>query len=316
MSEADIQDSGAWLELAVEADVEAVEAVSEILGRAAPGGTSVEPAFELVDEGLGARLDPTRPAIVRAYVPARDRAVAARAVAEVTEALGHLQAFGLRPIGELRTRLVQETDWADAWKAYFQVMRIGRRLVIRPTWRRHRRAPGDVVLALDPGMAFGTGLHPTTRLCLAGVEALADRGVLAGARVLDVGCGSGILAIAALKLGAAMALGLDTDPIAIEATSANARRNALVRRLRVRGGSLPSAEPAFDVVLANLIAGVLVPLAPGLHDELRSGGSLLASGIFVDREGEVRGAFEAAGLLVTGRSVEGDWVALEAVRGA
>lgn len=305
---------GAWLELAVEADVEAVEAVSEILGRAAPGGTSVEPAFELVDEGLGARLDPTRPAIVRAYVPARDRAVAARAVAEVTEALGHLQAFGLRPIGELRTRLVQETDWADAWKAYFPVMRIGRRLVIRPTWRRHRRAPGDVVLALDPGMAFGTGLHPTTRLCLAGVEVLADRGVLAGARVLDVGCGSGILAIAALKLGAAMALGLDTDPIAIEATSANARRNALVRRLRVRGGSLPSAEPVFDVVLANLIAGVLVPLAAGLHDELRSGGSLLASGIFVDREGEVREAFEAADLRVTGRSAEGDWVALEAVR--
>lgn len=314
MSEADTQDSGAWLELAVEADVEAVEAVSEILGRAAPGGTSVEPAFELVDEGLGARLDPTRPAIVRAYVPARDRAVAARAVAEVTEALGHLQAFGLRPIGELRTRLVQETDWADAWKAYFPVMRIGRRLVIRPTWRRHRRAPGDVVLALDPGMAFGTGLHPTTRLCLAGVEVLADRGVLAGARVLDVGCGSGILAIAALKLGAAMALGLDTDPIAIEATSANARRNALVRRLRVRGGSLPSAEPVFDVVLANLIAGVLVPLAAGLHDELRSGGSLLASGIFVDREGEVREAFEAADLRVTGRSAEGDWVALEAVR--
>ena len=104
MSEADIQDSGAWLELAVEADVEAVEAVSEILGRAAPGGTSVEPAFELVDEGLGARLDPNRPAIVRAYVPARDRAVAARAVVEVTEALGHLQAFGLRPIGTLRTR--------------------------------------------------------------------------------------------------------------------------------------------------------------------------------------------------------------------
>ena len=165
--------------------------MSEILGRAAPGGTSVEPAFELVDEGLGARLDPSRPAIVRAYIPARDRAAADRAVAEVAEALGHLQAFGLRPIGELRTRIVQEADWADAWKAYFPVMRIGRRLVIRPTWRRHRREPGDVVLALDPGMAFGTGLHPTTRLCLAGVEELADRGVLADARVLDVGADRG-----------------------------------------------------------------------------------------------------------------------------
>jgi ribosomal protein L11 methyltransferase len=308
--------SGAWLELAVEADVEAVEAVSEILGRAAPGGTSVEPAFELVDEGLGARLDPSRPAIVRAYIPARDRAAAERTAAEVAEALGHLQAFGLRPIGELRTRIVEEADWADAWKAYFPVMRVGRRLVIRPTWRRHRPAPDDVVLALDPGMAFGTGLHPTTRLCLAGIEALADRGVLAGARVLDVGCGSGILAIAALKLGAASALGLDTDPIAIEATTANARRNALVRRVRVREGSLPSDEGPFDVVLANLIAGLLVPLAAGLARETRPGGQLLASGIFVDREGDVRDAFEAAGLAVMGRTAEGDWVALEAVRRA
>ena len=306
--------SGAWLELAVEADVEAVEAVSEILGRAAPGGTSVEPAFELIDEGLGARLDPSRPAIVRAYLPARDRAAAERAAAEVAEALGHLQAFGLRPIGELRTRIVEEADWADAWKAYFPVMRVGRRLVIRPTWRRHRRAPDDVVLALDPGMAFGTGLHPTTRLCLAGVEALADRGVLAGGHVLDVGCGSGILAIAALKLGAASALGLDTDPIAIEATIANARRNALVRRLRAREGSLPSGEVPFDVVLANLIAGLLIPLAAGLGEELRPGGVLLASGIFIDREGDVRAAFDAAGLEVTGRRAEGDWVALEAIR--
>lgn len=307
---------GAWLELAVEADVEAVEAVSEILGRAAPGGTSVEPAFELVHEGLGARVDPTRPATVRAYLPARDRAAADQAAAGVAEALGHLQAFRLRPIGELRTRLVYEADWAEAWKTYFPVLRVGRRLVIRPTWRRHRRGADDVVLALDPGMAFGTGLHPTTRLCLAGIESLADREVLAGSRVLDVGCGSGILAIAALKLGVATAMGLDTDPIAVEATLANARRNAVARRLRARQGSLPSAEASFDVVLANLIAGVLVPLAPLLRDELRPGGSLLASGIFVDREGDVRTAFEAAGLTVVDRSAEGDWVALEAVRTA
>jgi ribosomal protein L11 methyltransferase len=307
---------GAWLELAVEADVEAVEAVSEILGRVASGGTSVEPAFALVDEGLGARLDPSRPAIVRAYVPARDRAAADRAVAEVGEALGHLQAFGLRPIGELRTTIVREADWADAWKAHFPVMRVGRRLVIRPTWRRHRRAPDDVVLALDPGMAFGTGLHPTTRLCLASLEAVADRGGLADARVLDVGCGSGILAIAALKLGAASALGLDTDPIAIEATVANARRNALARRLHAREGTLPTGQGSFDVVLANLIAGLLVAVAARLCDELRPGGILVASGIFVDREVDVAAAFEQVGLAIEGRRVEGDWVALEALRRA
>lgn len=307
---------GAWLELAIDADVEAVEAVSEILSRAASGGISVEPGFELIDEGLGARIDPGRPAIVRAYLPAGDRAALERMVGEAAEALGHLQAFGLRPIGELRTRIVDEADWADAWKVHFPVLRVGRRVVVRPTWRRHRRKPDDVVLALDPGMAFGTGLHPTTRLCLAAIESLADRGALANARVIDVGCGSGILAIAALKLGAATAFGVDTDPIAIEATVANARRNALARRIRARAGSLPSGEPAFDVVLANLIAGVLVPLAPRLRNELRESGTLLASGIIVDRESEVRLALEEAGLRVRGRSAEGDWVALEAVRPA
>ncbi len=264
---------GAWLEIAVEADVEAVEAVSEILGRVAPGGTSVEPAFVLVDEGLGARVDPTRPAIVRAYIPAREPAAAERAAAEVAVALGHLQAFGLRPIGEPRTRIVHETDWADAWKAYFPVMRVGRRLVIRPTWRRHRRLPGDVVLALDPGMAFGTGLHPTTRLCLAGIEALADRGVLAGARVLDVGCGSGILAIAALKLGAATALGVDTDPIAVEATrrERTAERGSSGASAHAKAASR-AADPPSTSSSRTSSRACSVPLAPALHDELRPGG--------------------------------------------
>ena len=304
--------AGAWLELSVEADLEAVETISEILGRVATGGTTVEPAYDLVDEGLGARVDPSRPAVVRGYVPARDASAAQAAAAEVAEALGHLQAFGLRPIGDLRTRIVHEEDWATAWKAYFPVLRVGRRIVIRPTWRRHRREAEDVVIAMDPGMAFGTGLHPTTRLCLAALEPLADDGRLTGARVLDVGCGSGILAIAALRLGAASALGVDTDPIAIESTDANARRNGLARRTRARVGSLPSGEPPFDVVLANLIAGVLVPLAPALRREIIDGGTLVASGIFIDREAEVRSAFEAAGLLVTDRLAEGDWVALEA----
>ncbi len=216
------------------ADIEAVEAVSEILTRFAPGGTSVEPGFGLTDEGLGAVVDPTRPAIVRAYLPGLDPAGVEAAIAEATTALGHLQAFGLRPIGELQARLVREADWAEAWKSHFPVLRVGRRMVIRPTWRRHRRLPGDVVLSLDPGMAFGTGLHPTTRLCLAALETLADEGLLARglarggtARVIDVGCGSGILAIAAGKLGAGEILGVDTDPIAVESTLANARLNRL-----------------------------------------------------------------------------------------
>jgi ribosomal protein L11 methyltransferase len=193
-------------------------------------------------------------------------------------------------------------------------MRIGRRIVIKPTWLAHDPAPDDVVLDLDPGMAFGTGLHPTTRLCLAAIESAADRGLVSGARVLDVGCGSGILAIAAAKLGAASVLGVDTDPMAIEATVANAGRNALAERITARAGSLPSGATGHDVVLANLIASVLIALAADLRDELRPGGIVLASGIFVDREDEVRVAFEEVGLTVTIRTAEGDWVALEATR--
>ena len=305
---------GAWLEFSVEADIEAVEAVSEILSRVAPGGISVEPAYELVDEGLGARVDPTRPSIVRAYLPARDRLAAERAAAEASEALGHLQAFGLRPIGALTTRIVPEADWAEAWKAHCPVVRIGRRIVIKPTWLDHVAAPDDVVLDLDPGMAFGTGLHPTTRLCLAALEGLADRGLVNGARVLDVGCGSGILAIAAAKFGAAAIHGVDTDEIAIEATDGNVARNGLAGRVTASVGSLPSGAPPADVVLANLIASVLIALASELRDEVQPGGTVLASGIFVDRESEVRAAFAAVGLDVATRHDEGDWVALEAIR--
>jgi ribosomal protein L11 methyltransferase len=298
----------------VTADPEAIEAVSEILTRHAAGGTSIEPAFELVDEGLSARVLLDRPAVVRAYLPGGDALAVREAVDGARRDLGHLQAFDLRPIGELTTRVVHESDWAEAWKSHFPVLRVGRRLVIRPTWRRHRRREADVVLALDPGMAFGTGLHPTTRLCLAAIERLADAGRVHAARVLDVGSGSGILSIAAARLGAREVLGVDPDPIAVEATLANARRNRVARRVAARRGSVPTEGAPFDLVLANLIASVLVDLAGALGAELVEGGILVASGIFVDREADVRRAFEAAGLRVSGRAAEGDWVLLEAAR--
>ena len=302
---------GAWLELSVAADHEAVEAVSEILSRAAPGGTSVEPAFELVDEGLGARVDVSRPAIVRAALPLTDAASVIAGVDRAERELGHLQAFGLRPIGELTARVVHEADWANAWKAHFPVLRVGRRIVIRPTWRRHRRQPEDIVLALDPGMAFGTGLHPTTRLCLAALEGLADRGQIEGARVVDVGSGSGILAIAAGLLGAKEVLAVDVDPIAVQASRENAARNQLGRVIESREGSVPTGNGPFDIVLANLIASLLVNLADPLGAEVRPGGTLLASGIFHDRESQVADAFTSRGFERINRWDEGDWVALE-----
>jgi ribosomal protein L11 methyltransferase len=295
--------------------------VSEILARVAPGGIAIEPAFEPIDDGLAARLDPTRPAVLHAYLPGADASGAERAAQQVRRDLGHLQAFGLRPIGELRVGLVHETDWAEAWKRHFPVLRVGRRLVIRPPWRRHRARSDEAVVVVDPGQAFGTGLHPTTRLCLAALELWAERGRLQGTRVLDLGCGSGILGIAAARLGAASVTALDTDPIAVEATESNARRNRLNRSIQARRGTLPAPDAPYDLVVANLIASLLVEMAAPLHAALRadrgqpgSGGALLCSGIYLDREPEVRRALVAAGFDIAGRWAEGDWVALAAER--
>jgi ribosomal protein L11 methyltransferase len=196
-----------WLELSVEADVEAVEAVSEILGRIG-AGTAVQPTRLIrdPDDELVAREDPPAPYVITAHLA--DAPDAADRVEATERALWHLQAFGLRPVGPLRVRAVDDTEWIDAWKRDYVAQRIGR-VVIVPSWADEEIRAGEVAITLDPGMAFGTGLHPTTRACLEllqRIEPMPDR-------VLDVGCGSGILALAALRLGA----GLDGLHIGLDA---------------------------------------------------------------------------------------------------
>jgi ribosomal protein L11 methyltransferase len=294
-----------WLELSVEADVEAVEAVSEILGRVA-AGTAVQPTRLIRDaaDELAAREDPTAPFVVTAHVA--DGPDAPLAVDATERALWHLQAFGLRPVGPLQVRTVDDADWTDAWKRHYVPQRIGR-VVIVPSWVSHEGGPADAVIILDPGMAFGTGLHPTTRACLALLQEVAPM----PARALDVGCGSGILALAALRLGAETAVGYDTDSLAVDAARANAERNGLDGRLEVRHGTLPeAATERFPLVLANLVAALLVDLAPRLAAHLASGGALVASGIIPGRADEVVQAFEATGLMVTDTRDDGEWVAL------
>jgi ribosomal protein L11 methyltransferase len=295
-----------WLELSVEADVEAVEAVSEILGRVSDG-TAVQPTRLLRDpnDELVARPDPSAPYVVTAHV---ESATAPASLVEDTErALWHLQAFGLRPVGPLRVREVDGAEWAEAWKEHYVPQRIGR-LVIVPSWRDDEvLGPGELPIVLDPGMAFGTGLHPTTRGCL---ELLQDLSSMP-ARVLDVGTGSGILALAALRLGATSVHGIDTDPLATDAARANADRNGLGDRLTVATGTLPP-EPGerFPLVLANLVAAMLVELAPRLAAHLARGGILLASGIIAPRADEVIGAMAKTGLAVATRRDDDEWVSL------
>jgi ribosomal protein L11 methyltransferase len=294
-----------WIELSVEADIEAVEPVSEILGRVA-SGTAVQPTRLIRDpnDELSAREDPEAPFRVVAHIPDDDGAVAA---VEATErALWHLQAFGLRPVGPLHTRRVDDGDWTDAWRRHYVPQRVGR-VVVVPSWLEEPLGPKEVAITLDPGMAFGTGLHPTTRGCL---HLLQDVSPMPP-DVLDVGCGSGILALAALRLGADRATGYDTDPLAVAATRENAERNGLADRVAAVEGTLP-ATPAtrHPLVLANLVAAVIVELAPRLAAHLVPGGALLASGIIEPRAGEVIEALRAAGLLVRERRDDGEWVSL------
>jgi ribosomal protein L11 methyltransferase len=299
-----------WLELTVEAHVEAVEAVSEVLGRVA-AGTAVRPTRLIRDPGdeLAASEDPTAPYEVTAHIP--DDAAAPGALDATERALWHLQAFGLRPVGELRIRSVVDTDWLERWKEGYAPQRIGR-VVVVPSWLEAELAPGEVAIRLDPGMAFGTGLHPTTRACLALLQGIGPMPT----RALDVGSGSGILALAALRLGAGHVDCLDTDAEAVRATLANADANGLASRVTATHRSLPAVptgEP-YPLVLANLVAAVLLELAPRLAAHLAPGGTLLASGIIAGRADEVVAAFDAAKLSAAERFDDGEWVWLRVTR--
>ncbi len=295
-----------WLELTVTCDNEAIEAVSEILGRVGHG-SAVRPTRLIRDpaDELSAREDPTGPYEITAHIPEDE---AAPAAVEATErALWHLQAFGLRAVGELRVRSVDDVDWTDAWKAGYVPQRIGR-VVIVPSWLDEPIGPDEVALRLDPGMAFGTGLHPTTRGCLTLLQEISPMPSV----VLDVGSGSGILALAALRLGAERAVCYDTDPLAVEATLANAAANGLADRVTANAGTLPPTTPAarYPLVLANLVAAVLIDLAEPLAAHTAPGGTLLASGIIETRADEVQAALTAAGFVHDRRLDDGEWVSL------
>jgi ribosomal protein L11 methyltransferase len=296
-----------WLELTVTCDNEAIEAVSEILGRVSQG-SAVRPTALIRDpnDELAAREDPSAPYEITAHIPEDE---AAPAAVEATErALWHLQAFGLRPVSELKVRSVDDKDWTDAWKAGYVPQRIGR-VVVVPSWLEEPIAPDEVALRLDPGMAFGTGLHPTTRGCLTLLQAISPMPPV----VLDVGSGSGILALAALRLGAERAVSYDTDPLAVAATVANAAANDLGDRVTANLGSLP-ARPAVEryaLVLANLVAAVLIDLAEPLAAHTAPSGTLLASGIIDTRADEVVAALTDAGFALAGRLDDGEWVSFQ-----
>jgi ribosomal protein L11 methyltransferase len=298
-----------WLELAVKTHPEAVESVSELLSRYTSEGVVIEEPIELIDEGQEYRVKQGEPVSVRAYVPVDGSEEEARQ--RVAEGLWHLASLGEHFVGQLETRTVNEEDWANAWKEHFYVTHIGERIVIRPSWREYAPKEHEVVLTLDPGMAFGTGLHPTTRMCLE----QAERYVQPGMRVIDVGTGSGILALAAAKLGATNVYAIDNSSVAVESAKENADLNTLSERIDVVHGILDQSAAArmagkFDMVVVNILAHVIGGIAPELAQVLKPGGILIASGIIEARLPDAEEPLKAAGLQSVDQVRIDDWIAL------
>lgn len=303
-----------WIEVSMEVDGEAAESVAEVLQRYGHQGVAIEQAGFYI-ETWEDEVPPAERLIVRAYFPEDDRAAAAKE--QITEALWHLNK--LYPMPTPQYKMVDDEDWAEAWKVNYHPLRIGRHIFIRPMWIDVPGEPGDVVIALDPGMAFGTGTHPSTQLVLEAAEDL----VQPASKVLDLGCGSGILAIGAAKLGASEVMALDTDPIAVRSTSENAVANGVDDRITVLAGSLetllvPNEDggiTTFDVALVNILSKVIIMMCgQGLGKVFKSGSVGVFGGIIHDQVDEVEAALRATGLTPYKRRTSGDWVVIEARR--
>lgn len=307
-----------WLEVSIRATAEAAEAVAALFDQAAPGGVVIEPEIAPgveADEGFA---DPTGFTRLCAYLPDDASLGALRDTLE--NRIGLLHAFDLAPMGDLEFRWLDEDDWANAWKQHYAVQRIGRTWVVKPQWQEYTALSGDHVLELDPGMAFGTGLHPTTQTVLICLEDLAENGDVVGQSLLDLGTGSGILAVGAVRLGARHVIAYDVDPIAVTAAGHNVLLNAVDRSITVELGTLgealdgltpvPGHAPlaVYDGIMANIVARVIGERAGPIANALRPGGWLITSGVIADREQIATDALTAAGLHLGVRHVRGDWV--------
>lgn len=255
---------------------------------------------ELIDESI-LNADTTN-ASVSVYLPAEDNC------AEQMEFIrDRLAASGIE--GKVELIGVNEEDWADSWKQYYKPIRIGRRVVVVPHWEKYEARGDDIIVRMDPGMAFGTGTHETTRL----VMQLLEDYTKADCRLLDVGCGSGILAICAAKLGAGFCRAYDIDPVAVKVAQDNVQINEVDHKVEcaesdlLAGVSLEGGQ--YDIICANIVADIIIRMSGEVASYLKDDGVLLASGIIASRGDDVVRALEAGGLKVMDSRVDNDWCA-------
>ena len=279
-----------WHEISITVPFEYVEPISYL--------------FDRYGHGMSMEVLGANEVLLRTYLPSTYR-----------QRLAHIEvgvnlASILQPLGELKVHpLDDDQDWQNAWKSHFNLLKLGRHLVIKPSWIDYQPEPEDRVIDLDPGLAFGTGYHPTTYTCLEVLERL----VHPGAAVLDLGTGSGILTIAAIKLGAGEVLALDTDPVAVKAARENFQLSELGEKVTVAQGSLPhrlAGEGHYDLALANISARAIKERAESLLPVLGPAGKLIASGIIEEHRPMAEEALLEAGFVIDEVCQREDWVTL------
>ncbi|QHW30453.1 50S ribosomal protein L11 methyltransferase [Paenibacillus rhizovicinus] len=321
-----------WHEITIMTTEEAIEMISNFLHELDADGVSIEESGNLNkprDTSLGQWYEhplndiPEGEAVIKGYFSELDTDLDAL-LAGLPARIDELREFDIDP-GDytITTALVDEEDWANAWKQYFKPIRVSQRLTIKPTWEEYSPSPEERIIELDPGMAFGTGTHPTTALCLRTLESV----IKGGEEVIDVGTGSGILAIGAMLLGARSVLALDLDPIAVTSAKENSRLNNLQDDIQVHLsdllgvlGNQEGGEDAVplnvtvpvDLVVANILAEIILLFIDDVYAALKPGGTYIASGIFKNKEDAVEAGLEAAGFTIVDRQRDQDWIAFVA----
>ena len=288
-----------WLEIQFETHSDAADLVTAALAPLTGG-------VELRDAGTLLSAAPERTCVVALCRPDQGQAL----LDAVDAALTTARAAGVvvDPV-IVRRREAHEDEWRDVWKQFFRTTRVGRRFTVQPSWDAHELPEGELIIHLDPGLAFGTGAHPSTRLVIGLAEEMRDARADMD-RLLDLGCGSGILSIVAARLWPrASGLALDIDPQAVICAQENLERNQ-VTSFEVRTGTLADVAERFDLVMANIQADVLGELAPRFPARLADNGRLILSGILLEQVESVLETYRHAGLILDGRSEEGEWGAL------
>lgn len=297
-----------WLEIACDVPEEHAEVVAEFMTYLSGNGVCVDnlcvDAFSVSEIPVSTRV------VIKAYIPSDSDP--APKILELEQFIAELSARNSGAhFGHPTLAAVNSEDWSSSWKVHFKPLRVGKHLLIVPTWEEAEQLPGDLVLRIDPGMAFGTGGHETTRLCLELLEQVMEQSELTAApSLLDLGTGSGILAMAASLLGAGRILALDIDPDAVAVARENLALNQLTERVECGTVPLESLTERFDIILANILAEELVRLAPYLTERLNPDGALILSGILAEKEPLVLLGFDSLPLEYCRTATAGEWVAM------